>query len=233
MVMEIWDSFWSIRKYEPILINPPANSYGGTNVEPLASIGMSCFLDASKDKFNDGFSVLDYGCGAGILSNFISERLYNFTYYGLEPNSPHGLERINIGKSLFNDERVFLGFINDDLDYCISKKIDSIILISVFTHLLIGDVVNILDNLIKVFDKNSSCDIVFSCFTSDFDRTENFQPHIWERFYGVSYIKESDLMDYCEKNNLVLNKHISFVAQGGYVHEIFKINKLWQDGMKK
>lgn len=231
--MEIWDSFWSIKEFDPILKNPPAISYGGTNIEPLASIGMCCFLDASKDKFKDGFSVLDYGCGAGILSNFISERISNFEYYGLEPNSTHGIERINLGKNLFKDDRVFLGLINDDLDFCLSKKIDSIILISIFTHLVIDDVIQILDNLIKVFEKNPNCDIVFSCFTSEISRVENYQPHIWERFYGVSYIQESELINYCEKNSLSLNKHISFTAQGGYVHEIFKINKLWPDGMKK
>ena len=85
--MEIWDSFWSIKKFDPIFKNPPSISYGGTNIEPLASIGMSCFLDASKNKFKDGFSILDYGCGAGILSNFISERLSNFDQIQLNWNT--------------------------------------------------------------------------------------------------------------------------------------------------
>jgi SAM-dependent methyltransferase len=224
--MEIWDSFWSIKKFNPILKNPPLISYGGTNIEPLASMGMCCFLDPSKDKFKDGFSILDYGCGAGILSNFISERLSDFEYYGLEPNSVHGTERINLGKKLFKDNRVFLGLIDNNLDFCLSKKIDSIILISVFTHLIIDDVTIILDNLIRVFKKNPNCDIVFSCFTSEISMVKDHQPHIWERFYGVSYLQESELVSYCKKNNLTLSKHTSFTAQGGYVHEIFKINKL-------
>ncbi len=231
--MEIWDSFWSIKKFKPILINPPSISYGGTNIEPLASIGMSCFLDACKDKFIEEFSVLDYGCGAGILSNFISERLDNFTYYGLEPNSTHGLERINLGNSLFKDERVFLGFIDEDLDSLLSKKLDSIILISIFTHLMIDDIIGILDKITKVYDTNPNCDIIFSCFISEIEKVENLEPNIWERFYGESYIKEVDLEKYCEKNNLKLNKHMSFTAQGGHIHDIFKINKLCPDGMKK
>ena len=81
--------------------------------------------------------------------------------------------------------------------------------------------------LIKVFDKNTDCNIVFSCFTSYEDKIENFQPHIWERFYGTSHIKESDLIKYCDKNNLKINKHMSFTAQGGHIHEIFKIEKIW------
>ena len=223
--MEIWDSFWVFKKFDPILKDPPLISYGGTNIEPLASIGMCCFLDASKDKFKEGFSIIDYGCGTGILSNFISERISNFEYYGLEPNSSHGNQRINLGKNLFKDSRVFLGTIENDLDVCLSKKIDSIILISVFTHLKIDDILNILDNLIKVFDKNPECDIVFSCFTSTSPKVENYQPYIWERFYGVSYISETDLVDYCNKKGLLLKNHISFTAQGGYVHKIFKITK--------
>lgn len=223
--MEIWESFWSNKTNNPIVLNPPAITYGGTNTEPLASIGMCCFLDAVKGKFHDGFSVLDYGCGAGILSNFISERLSTFNYYGLEPKGNHGAERINLGKQYFNDSRVFLGFIEDDLDNCLVKPIDSIILISVFTHLEIADIRRILDNLTKVFNNNPNCDIVFSCFISDSNHVSNHQPHIWERFYGVSHIKESDLIDYCNTNDLKLRKHISFVAQGGYQHEIYKINK--------
>ena len=225
--MEIWNSFWSTKNTQPILPNPPKILYGGTYEEPLASMGMSCFLDPLRDRFKEGFSVLDYGCGAGILGNFISERLSNFKYYGLEPNSPHGIERISLGKNYFNDKRLFFGLIDNDLEYCLNQKIDSIILISVFTHLLIDDINNILDNLIKVFNKNPDCNIVFSCFISKDNKVENYQPHIWERFYGVSYIKESDLIEYCNKNNLKINKHMSFSSQGGYIHEIFKIEKLW------
>ncbi len=44
---------------------------------------------------------------------------------------------------------------------------------------------------------------------------------IWDSFWSI------------KKFDPILNKHISFTAQGGYVHEIFKINKIWQDGMKK
>lgn len=225
--MEIWETCWSKNiKYNPILQNPSPILYGGSNIEPLATIGMCCFLDASKKKFVDGFSVLDYGCGAGILSNVISERLRFFNYYGLEPNSIHGVDRISLGKQSFNDDRVYFGLINDDLETILSKKIDSIILISVFTHLIIDDVKIILDNLSKVFDTNPECDIVFSCFISDIDSVENHQPHIWERFYNVSRIKESDLLEYCNDKKLKLTKHISFTAQGGYIHEIYKINKL-------
>ena len=226
--MNIWKDFWENTDYESIVENPPKIAYGGTNTEPLASQGMAYFLEACKDKFKEGFTVLDYGSGAGILSNFLSERLKDFNYYGLEPDSNHGKERIEIGSKLFKDERVFLGIIEKDLEFCLSKKPDAIILISVFTHLKIEDTKSILDNLIKVFDVNPDCDIIFSCFLGDIDFENNHQPNIWERYYSKTFIKESHLHDYCEKNNLKLTKAIPFDLQGvagGTSHDIFKINR--------
>ena len=79
---------------------------------------------------------------------------------------------------------------------------------------------------IKDFDKNPDSNIVFSCFTSKENKVGAFQPNIWKRFYGTSHIKELDLIKYCNKNNLKINKHMSFSAQGGHVHEIFKIEKI-------
>lgn len=221
-----WNEYWVNTKNPPIYENPPIEVYGGTNIEPLASIGMSCFTDASRDNFKENFSIIDYGCGAGILSNFISERLDSFKYFGLEPNNNWGSDWIERGKKYFNDSRVNFGFTDDYNKIIENNKIDTVILISVFTHLLIDDITAILDNLIKVFDKSPDCNIVFSCFTSEEERVGNLQPNIWERFYGTSHIKESDLFEYCDKHGLKLNKHMSFSAQGGHIHEIFKIEKI-------
>lgn len=223
--MEIWDTYWSHKKYEPILLNPPNILYGGTNTEPLASIGMSCFIDPIKKKFLNGFTILDYGCGAGILANFISERIFDFKYFGIEPKSSHGIERIELGKKYFKDNRVYLGFIDDDLNDILKQGVDAIVLISVFTHLKIDDIFTILDKLINIYNINIDCDIIFSCFISDENKVIDHQPNIWERFYGVSYIKETDLIKYCEKNNLKLSEHRTFIAQGGYEHKIFKMKK--------
>jgi len=225
MVMKHWDEYWIKTKNVPLVGNPSLGLYGGTNSEPLATIGMTAFLDAVKDKFVEGFSVLDYGCGAGILINPISERLNNFTYYGLEPIGGNGPERINIGKEFFIDSRVNFGFIESDFDGVIKNKIDSIILISIFTHLSIEDINSTLDKLTKVFESNPNSTIVFSCFISDERKLINHFPHIWERFYGESYITLNDLETYCNKNNLKLIKHMDFIAMGGYNHQIFKIER--------
>jgi 2-polyprenyl-3-methyl-5-hydroxy-6-metoxy-1,4-benzoquinol methylase len=226
MVMNHWETFWNKTKNSPLLENPLPIMYGGTNIEPLATIGMTAFLDAIKDKFNEGFSIIDYGCGAGILINPISERLDSFTYYGLEPVTGDGPNRINLGKTHFNDSRVNFGFIETDFNNIIENKIDTIILISIFTHLTIEDISNTLDNLIKVFEKNPECTIVFSCFTDSIRRLVRHQPEIWERFYNESYILIDDLINYSKNNNLKLTKHSDFFALNNYKHEIFKLEKL-------
>lgn len=223
--MEHWQNFWNIESASPICKYPPANLYGGTNQEPLASIGMSCFLDAVKPKFKENFSVIDYGCGAGILGNFISNRLHKFSYIGLEPNSQHGAERINLGKTYLTDPRIKFGFI-DEFSNINKNGIDAIILISVFTHLIFTDIEHILDQLIESFKYSPDCTIVFSCFINETPHVHMHQPNIWERFYGESYITINDLQTYCENRNVKLEKHMEFTAQGGYIHQIFKINKL-------
>jgi hypothetical protein len=223
--MNHWDEYWVNVKGGPLLKNPSPKVYGGTNYEPLATIGMTAFLDAVKDKFVENFSILDYGCGAGILINPISERLTNFTYYGLEPINGDGPSRIKLGKESFIDSRVQFGFIESDYDDVIKNKLDCVILISIFTHLTIEDIYLTLDKLIKVFEVNPNSTIVFSCFISDERVLVNHLPNIWERFYGESYIMINDLKTYCNKNNLKLIKHMDFIASGGYNHQIFKIEK--------
>jgi hypothetical protein len=79
-----------------------------------------------------------------------------------------------------------------------------------------------IDKLTKFFESNPNSTIVFSCFISDERKLINHFPHIWERFYGESYITLNDLETYCNKNNLKLIKHMDFIAMGGYNHQIFK-----------
>ena len=225
--MKHWEEYWVNTKNKAICEKPSVHIYGGTNYEPLASIGMSCFTDAIKDKFKEGFAVVDFGCGSGILANFISERLDNFTYYGLEPANEWGSSRIELGKQTFNDARVNFGFIENDYENIIkNNKIDAVILISDFTHLIIDDVYKVLKNVEKVFTYNENASIVFSCFIQNNRKVGNLQTNINSNYYSDSYIKLQDLEVYCSDNNLKLRKHMDFIAMGGFKHEIFEITKL-------
>ena len=225
--MDSWNEYWSMTPHKQIINNPPKILYGGTYEEPAASIGMSCFLDAVRDEFVEGFSVIDYGCGAGILANFISGRLQDFNYYGLEPNSAHGMERIKLAHNYLADSRCTYGYIESDYEKVIKNKVDAVILISIFTHLIPYDIVLTLDNLIKVFDANPKASIVFSCFIDhQNDHAKGHLPAVWSRFYDMSYITVPFLQNYCISNGLSLTHHTTFIAFGGHQHQIYKITKL-------
>ena len=223
--MKNWNEFWSSCPAKP-MVNTDENTngelYGGTNVEPAASIGMSCFLEPVRQQFQDGFKILDYGCGAGILANFISNRIDSFTYVGLEPNNQHGNERIAVGKKFFNDERVTFGFIDDVQD--LNVDFDCIVLISVFTHLTIENTYKTLDQLLSVVGEQDT-KIIFSCFISDSYQLILPQPSIAEDFYGITRIKMNQLTDYAESRSLKLTRVTDFLAGGGHIHNIFSLEK--------
>ena len=222
---DIWKELWEKGKYKPICAFPPKESYGGTNIEPLASIGMAHFLDPLRTKFKEGIKILDYGGGAGILGNFISERLQKFEHYCLEPRGEHGESRIQVGKKIFKDERVFFGFIEDDLEFCFSKCIDAIVLISVFTHLEKQDIEESLDKLKGAFEYNPDCQIIFSCFLGSEYILQFPEPHVWKRFYGKVILEEGYIENICKEKGFNIQKCNPFVAMGGHHHEIFKLTK--------
>lgn len=224
--MEHWNTYWNEKHHTPVVNTPPPAMYGGTNIEPLASIGMSCFLDAVREDFKEGYKILDYGCGAGILGNFISARLQNFTYYGLEPDTQHGHERIGLAKQYLTDERFTFGYIETDFGIISKQELDSVILISIFTHMTEEDIRIALDSLQNIFINNPKASIVFSCFLDQESRVESLQSHIWDRFYGRSFITKDFLIQYCSENSLNLVQHMDFVAQGEHVHSIIKLNKV-------
>jgi cyclopropane fatty-acyl-phospholipid synthase-like methyltransferase len=227
LVTTIWEEYWKNTPHTPIVTNPNGKGvYDGNREDLLTSMGMASFLEAVKPHFKDGFKVLDYGCGAGALANFVSERLEDFHYWGLEPSSGQGGDRIQTARNAFgNDSRVKFGTIDEDLSEILKNPIDAVILISVFTHLEINDTYDILANLKKVFEVNPQSSIVFSCFTAEERRLHWHQPQIWERYYHESYIRERDLKNWCKDNELQLVKVLDFHAAHGYVHEIYKIVK--------
>jgi 2-polyprenyl-3-methyl-5-hydroxy-6-metoxy-1,4-benzoquinol methylase len=222
---KIWNDFWKYESCEPIFSKEREEYkilYGGTNYEPDASIGMSCFLEPVRENFKEGFRILDYGCGAGILANFISLRLKNFSYVGLEPSSQHGLERINLAKHFLNDSRVHFSFIEKEkLNDLYKENFDCIILISVFTHLTIEETYKTLDLLLP-FIKNKT-KIIFSCFISNSYELIGRQENININFFNIVKITEQQILEYVKNNNLKLTKVCDFIAAGNHCHNIYTL----------
>jgi len=224
---EIWETKWVTTQNNPIINhNHPeiVSLYGGISNEPHASIGMCSFLEP-VNSFENGFKILDYGCGAGVLANFISARLNDFTYYGLEPLSAHGIERITIGQRLLNDPRVTLGHIESHLEDVLKQPLDCITLISVFTHLTIENIYKTLDKLIECFKISPKAKIVFSCFISEEYSLSYPEPHINEDFYGYVTITQKQLDDYIKLHpELKLKRVCDFSATPIFIHNIFELS---------
>lgn len=140
-------------KYPPINPEPAIIRKYGSDDEPTASQWMSALSEAAGDGFREGMIVLDYGCGSGRYANFISRRLRNFTYYGVEPilaGPKHGMNRnpeTNLEiceRNYGQDPRVWFGPIGGEIEHQALDKCDWILAGSVFTHLAIDEYVKVI-----------------------------------------------------------------------------------------
>ena len=223
---EIWDSYWknTINKSFISFNNPEhVKVYGGINNEPHASMGLCSFLEPVRDLFKDGFTILDYGCGAGILANVVAQRLTKFNYFGVEPTSQHGIERINLAKNLFKSDMINFSFIDNTFYELYKTNFDCVTLISIFTHLKIEETYKILERLLPFLENNKKTKIIFSCFLSDKYELLIPQPNINENFYGVVKITKEQLYNF-KKDRKIYIKHVcDFPATAEYVHSIFEL----------
>ena len=95
-----WINKWAQNKYPRLY--PDFYVYGfGTDAEPGTSHWMASLLDPMGERFKEGVTILDYGCGCARLFNFITGYLKDFKYYGTEPTGSKELEK---AKSFFEDD---------------------------------------------------------------------------------------------------------------------------------
>jgi hypothetical protein len=104
----------------------------------------------------EGMVVMDYGCGNGRCGNYLSGCLTDFTYIGLEPNTPHGQNMVEYGGSTYTDGRFKFGFCDSDLEKEYVPRTDVVYLGSVFTHTDIAETYRILDKLRPVMSRGAA-----------------------------------------------------------------------------
>lgn len=221
----LWKEKWSVTKYNPI-VGGQIGGWWGDDQEPNSSRWMASLSEAMGDGFKEGVCVLDYGCGCARYANFLSERLEDFTYYGLEMNVDNGKEScgvnaIKLAQSYFGkDKRIHLGFIEDEIEKEAFEKCDIILLGSVFTHIPIEEIEKINKKCMGTIDRGGI--VVFSIFLGS-----EYKPGI-KGIYGIDdcyrtvhYTKEQLKEMYqgliCEQKGEYCSKDIT--------HLIFRVKK--------
>lgn len=167
-------------------------------------------------------SILDYGCGYGRLSNYLSEKLNNFSYFGLEPNYAGGPQHIGDALKYFNDPRNRFGFIGTELEQEALEKCNLIVLGSVFTHLNYNTIKLILSKFKPI--ANDNVNIIASIF---FDKEYSLGPSYNDYpdikyFYEYVFYKEDMIRKICDF--YTINEWIG--SDTRYKHNIVCINKI-------
>src|SRR5438105_3164612 len=134
----LWTEKWKQNLFTRI-VEGPINGGCGCEDEPLSSLWCAALAEAMGDRYGEGMKILDYGCGYARFFNFLTGRLKDFTYYGLEaPDSAtgHGQRCIHFAKTSFGaDRRGKFGFVGSELETEALREVDVILLGSIFTHL--------------------------------------------------------------------------------------------------
>lgn len=151
---------------------------------------------------SEGMVIMDYGCGNGRLSHYLSKRLEGFTYYGIEVDSDHGRAMVEFARTHFSDPRTSFGLTGSEIE---EEAINSATLAaygSVFTHTTIEETYSILDRHRQIVDNGGS--LVFSTLL-DQKYSKSEVKAYYEDGWAVVYNTLDQYLDYADKNNLVLS----------------------------
>ena len=162
---------WSQERYPPIAVPTWTQTYGSGD-EPLSSLWCASLAHGFGPRFAEGVKVLDYGCGGARFANFLSRRLLDFVYIGVEPpnGSPldnHTCTNLQLCEATFgHDSRVRFGTIGSDLEAeAIERIADVIVAGSIFTHLPFSAFREIVGKFQSALQRGG--DFVFSVFIGD------------------------------------------------------------------
>ena len=154
----------------------------------------SKLLYSVYDCLNDNCCILDYGCGGkGTLQHTLLNHFPNSTYYGLD-----------LIEDYYSDSRGFEEKKYDNVHLLDIKKLDNIlpkvdcmVLGSVFTHLGLNSITDILDKTLPYYDKGFQL-----CFTAFLDNIIT-QYHLdKDDYWWIVILSEEWIKNYCDKHNL-------------------------------
>lgn len=202
--------------------------YGhGADTEPQSSLWMAYLSEGVGEHFQEGITVLDYGCGAARYANFLSGRLKEFTYYGVEPSNTQvgywdSRNAIEVAREkLGHDPRVRLGHVGTELETEAIAKANVAVLGSVFTHIRIEQSLAILDKLSPILDRGV---IVFTAILANAYQLHNAGAHGVHECYSLVHNTVDQYQDYFESKGIVGGVVCSIKLGSGYRQEIFRLS---------
>jgi 2-polyprenyl-3-methyl-5-hydroxy-6-metoxy-1,4-benzoquinol methylase len=232
IISKDWIETWSIEKYQPIVESyEEKGMIVGSDPEPTASVCMASFSKAMKDNFREGMKILDYGCGSGRFSNFLSKRLEKFEYYGMERYlSDYTKDCLSTALALLShDDRVRFGFTETEFEKLVIEKVDTVLLLSVFTHTTIEETYRIIEKLMPVLEKENGR-IVFSMIHSHDGENDDSEYTLVESGaygfddgYAVTRNSKSQVREIADRFNVKIDLEETFNA--GWIHSIYSMSK--------
>jgi ubiquinone/menaquinone biosynthesis C-methylase UbiE len=193
----------------------------GVYTEPEVTRWLGSLVDRS---LREGMTIVDCGCGNGRLAHYISKKINEFEYIGLEVVSDHGKEMVKFAKENFNDRRTTFGFIESELEKKAIDSADLVVFGSVFTHTTIEDTYDILDKYSPVMKRGGR--LVFSALIKP-DYVIGNHPAYHDNAFDVVYNTLDQYIEYADKNDLILNQigESNFgELQHHYIYELLEKN---------
>lgn len=165
-------------------------------------------LFSIKDCLSDYCSILDYGCGGkGTLQYTLFRHYPNSKYYGLDIDKEN-LDNMGFIENASNENKnVYFGNITE-LE-SILPKVDAMVMGSVFTHLSLSKMIEVLDKTLPHYERGFQ--LGFTAFLGEhFMFNQNMaygdDPDTWD----WTVLKFDWFEKYCDKNNLEIILHPYF-----------------------
>lgn len=206
---ELWTQKWSHTPFDKVVATRvPDVGAVGCDDEPVSSVWCAALAEAIGEHYREGMTLLDYGCGYGRMFNFLTGRLRDFTYYGLEVEGAatgHGERCLRYAIDTFgSDGRAVFGFSDSEVETRAIEESEIVLLGSVFTHMAHERFQSVFSRFDPVLERGGA--VVFSVLLGDtYCCTDpGFLLGMDDDFYQDVRYTRDQLEQYCGDRGLAL-----------------------------